>query len=185
MNMLDVAIYDTLAAVWQAKHIYNRPRPGTMDPDLPAIASPASPSFPDEYAATAGAASAILSNLYPEMAQQFASRAEQAGESRLRAGVAFPSDVQAGLRLGRAVAERVIAYPSPPKSTLACAMSAGAALRKEWRANWEPPATFPEICLVQLRHAERDGESPAKCRRVWPLLIDSWREKLDKSVTIW
>lgn len=110
LAMLNVAVYETTVTVWQAKYTYNRPRPGELAPDLPAIATPASPSYPDEHAAAAGAASAILSFLYPEQADQFTAAATEAAQSRVMAGVAFPSDVEAGLSLGQTIAKRVIAY---------------------------------------------------------------------------
>ena len=58
----------------------------------------------------AGAAAAIIAHIYPKEAQRVMAAAEEASRSRVLAGVAFPSDVQAGLDLGREVAERVIAY---------------------------------------------------------------------------
>jgi membrane-associated phospholipid phosphatase len=57
----------------------------------------------------AGAASTILAYLYPDMAQSFQDKAQEAAESRVLAGAHFPSDVEAGLELGRRVAEQVIA----------------------------------------------------------------------------
>ena len=60
-------------------------------------------------AATAGAAAAVLSWLFPDEAAAFEEQAQQAVQSRLLAGVEYPSDVEAGLALGRQVAELVIA----------------------------------------------------------------------------
>jgi hypothetical protein len=57
---------------------------------------------------TAGAASTILSWLFPEDAQHFQEQAQAAVNSRLLAGVEYPTDVVAGLELGRQVAELVI-----------------------------------------------------------------------------
>jgi membrane-associated phospholipid phosphatase len=56
----------------------------------------------------AGAASAILAYLFPDDAQSFEDQAQAAAQSRLLAGVSYPSDVEAGLALGRAVAAKVI-----------------------------------------------------------------------------
>lgn len=61
-----------------------------------------------QYAVTAGAASAILAWLFPEEAQYFEEQAPEAVNSRLLADVEYPSDVEAGLELGRQVAELVI-----------------------------------------------------------------------------
>jgi len=107
--LLNVAIYDATIAAWDSKFAHNRSRPAAVDPALDtALTTPASPSYPCEHAAAAGAAATVLSELIPDDAQTFAARAEEAAQSRAAAGVAFPSDVRAGLELGRAVAERVI-----------------------------------------------------------------------------
>jgi membrane-associated phospholipid phosphatase len=71
---------------------------------------PQSPSYPSEHAAAAGAASAVLSYLFPAQASSFADMADQAATSRVPAGVAFPSDAFAGLDLGRSVGQAPIAY---------------------------------------------------------------------------
>jgi len=59
---------------------------------------------------TAGAASTVLSYIFPSDATTFADLAAEAARSRVEAGVAYPSDVAAGLALGRQVGERVVAW---------------------------------------------------------------------------
>jgi membrane-associated phospholipid phosphatase len=109
LALLNVAIYDATIAAWDSKYTYNRPRPSEVEPALlTIIPNPASPSYPSEYAVTAGAASTILAWLFPDNAQRFQDWAQEAGNSRLLAGVEYPSDVEAGLELGRQVAELVI-----------------------------------------------------------------------------
>jgi membrane-associated phospholipid phosphatase len=111
LALLNVAIYDATIAAWDTKYTYNRPRPSELDPSLATVLpNPRSPSYPAEHAVVAGAASAVLGYLMPNDAQLFADHAEQAARSRLLAGVQYPSDIRAGLELGRAVAERVIEY---------------------------------------------------------------------------
>ena len=51
----------------------------------------------------------MLAYLYPNDAATFTAQAEAAAHAQLLAGTAFPSDVAAGLALGRAVAELAIA----------------------------------------------------------------------------
>jgi len=110
MTLLNVAIYDALVAAWDAKYTYNRPRPGALAPGLSVLAQHTnSPSYPSEQAVAAGAGAAILGYIYPDHAQEFLDKANQAAQSRVMAGAAFPSDVAAGLALGKAVAEQVIA----------------------------------------------------------------------------
>jgi len=109
LTLLNVAIYDATIATWDAKYVYNRPRPSQLDPKLAiAVALPNSPSYPAEHAAAASAAAAVLSYVYPDDAQAFEDMAQQASQARVLAGVQYPSDVVAGLALGRAVAAKVI-----------------------------------------------------------------------------
>jgi membrane-associated phospholipid phosphatase len=110
MAHLNAAIYDATIAAWDAKYAYNRPRPATADSSLTTtIQTPASPSYPCEHAVTAGAASTVLAYLFPDEAKTFADLATEAAQSRVMAGVAYPSDTAAGLELGKAVAELFIA----------------------------------------------------------------------------
>ena len=104
-----MAMYDATVATWDSKYAYNRPRPIDMDPRLKTrLATPHSPSYPSEYAATASAAATMLSYFVPEEANAFESQAEEAGKSQIYAGLAFPSDYSAGMELGRKVAQEVI-----------------------------------------------------------------------------
>jgi membrane-associated phospholipid phosphatase len=110
MALLEVAVADATIAAWDAKYTYNRPRPAALDASVkPVIPTPPSPSYPAEHAAVAGAAAAVLAYVMPDFAQFFTDKAQEAAQSRVLAGVHYPSDVSAGLDLGRAVAERVIA----------------------------------------------------------------------------
>jgi membrane-associated phospholipid phosphatase len=105
-----LAMYDATIATWESKYHYNRPRPSEFDNRLPtAVAVPNSPSYPSEHAAAAQAAATVLAHFLPAEAQTFQTMAEQAGWSRVRAGLQYPSDHYAGLELGRKVAEQVIA----------------------------------------------------------------------------
>jgi len=110
MASLHVAIYDAMIAAWESKYQHRRPRPSELNGSLTtAIPNPRSPSYPSEHAVAAGAASAVLAYFFPQQAAFFNAKAEEAGQSRLLAGVQYPSDVEDGLKLGRAVAQLVIA----------------------------------------------------------------------------
>jgi membrane-associated phospholipid phosphatase len=111
LALLNVAIYDATVAAWDTKYAYNRRRPADVDPTLATgIPTPRSPSYPDEHAVAAGAAAAVLAYVFPQDAATFAAWEQEAARSRLEAGVAFPSDVAAGLMLGRQVGERAVAW---------------------------------------------------------------------------
>ncbi len=111
LALVHVGIYDATVAGWEAKYAHNRPRPSEFDSNLTTvIPNPASPAYPSEHAIAAGAASTVLAWLFPNEAEVFQAQAQAAANSRLLAGVDYPSDVEAGLELGRQVAEMVIAY---------------------------------------------------------------------------
>lgn len=109
LSLMHIAIYDATVAAWNSKAAYNRPRPSEVDDSLTTvIPNPSNPSYPSEYAVTAGAASTVLAWLFPDNAQMYKDKAQEAVNSRLMAGVEYPSDVEAGLKLGEQVAMLVI-----------------------------------------------------------------------------
>ncbi|MEO8394104.1 MAG: hypothetical protein ABI700_14030, partial [Chloroflexota bacterium] len=72
LALLHVAIYDATVAAWDSKYAFSRLRPSEVNPALTTvIPNPSNPSYPSEYAVTAGAASAVLAWLFPENAQMF------------------------------------------------------------------------------------------------------------------
>jgi membrane-associated phospholipid phosphatase len=109
LALLNVAIYDATIAAWRSKYQHRRRRPAEVEAKLStAVPAPENPSYPSEHAAAAGAASAVLSHLFPDKAKFLDEKAEECGNSRLLAGVQYRSDVVAGLRLGRQIAALVI-----------------------------------------------------------------------------
>ena len=103
--LVSVAMHDAAVAAWHWKYKYRREAPSED-----ALFEPsADPSYPSEHAAIAGAASRVLEHLYPEEpAARLERQAREITGSRVAAGVAYPSDVDAGMALGHEVAERVI-----------------------------------------------------------------------------
>jgi hypothetical protein len=101
MALVSVAINDATIAAWHAKYEYSRPRPSEIDPTVePAVLVPRSPSYPSEHAAVAAATADVLAYIFPNDAALFAQRADEAAQSRVAAGVQYPSDIRAGLDLG-------------------------------------------------------------------------------------
>src|SRR6266568_2551873 len=77
LALVNVAIYDATIAAWDAKYVYNRPRPSEAEPSLTTVVpNPSSPSYPSEHAAAAGAASTVLAYLFPKDAQSFMDKAD-------------------------------------------------------------------------------------------------------------
>jgi membrane-associated phospholipid phosphatase len=111
MALLSVAMYDSTIAAWDSKYAWNRLSPSAMDSSIkPLTTIPNVPSYPSEQAVVAGAASVVMAYLLPAMGETYTDLAEEAARSRVFAGAAFPSDVAAGLQLGRQVGQMVIAY---------------------------------------------------------------------------
>jgi hypothetical protein len=110
LALMNVAIYDATVSSWDSKFAYNRSRPSGASPGLAAIPPPASPSYPDERAAAAGAASSVLTYIFPNDAETFDAWANEASWSRVEAGIAYPSDASAGMALGQEVGERAVAW---------------------------------------------------------------------------
>ncbi len=106
---MTMAMHDATIATWESKYAYKRLRPREVDTSLTAVLpTPNSPSYPSEHAAAAAAAATVLAYFLPDEAASFQAMAEEEAQSRVQAGVQFPSDASAGLALGRRVAERVI-----------------------------------------------------------------------------
>ena len=111
LALVAAAMYDATVAAWDSKYTYNRQHPAEMDSSIStAVTASASPSYPSEHAASAAAAAAVLVSLFPDQAAAINDMADQAGWSRILAGVAFPSDVIGGMDLGHQVGQAVAAY---------------------------------------------------------------------------
>ncbi len=84
-------------------------RPFQLDPEVkPLFPTPDHPSYPAAHACQSGANAAILSYLFPSEASSFMAMGQQAGESRIWAGIHYRSDLVAGYDLARKVAAAVI-----------------------------------------------------------------------------
>ena len=106
---MNLAIYDATIAAWKAKQHYQRKRPSQIDPSVKAVIEvPTTPSYPCEHSVTAAAAAHVLAYFFPGQGDSILDLAKQAAQSRIDAGVQFPSDVDAGWKLGEAVAMKVI-----------------------------------------------------------------------------
>ena len=107
--LLGTATYDATIAAWDTKYAYKRPRPFIADNRIKIYTvKPESPSFPCEHSVAAGVAVTIFTRFYPALADSVKKLAQQLMDSRIAAGVAFPSDTRAGFDLGKRIAEKEI-----------------------------------------------------------------------------
>ena len=109
--LLGTATYDATIAAWDTKYAHKRIRPFAADNRIKVYTlKPESPSYPCEHSVAAGVAATIIAHFYPAMADSVKKLAQQLMDSRIAAGVAFPSDASAGFDLGKRIAEKEIEY---------------------------------------------------------------------------
>ena len=108
-----VAQHDATIACWDTKFTYLELRPPMADPTIvPLFALPQHPSFPSGHACASGAASAVMSYLFPNDAQSFSAMAQDAGNSTFDALIHTMFDVAQGLILGGEVGQTVVKHAS-------------------------------------------------------------------------
>jgi membrane-associated phospholipid phosphatase len=119
LALVGAAIYDATVAAWDSKYAYSRKHPSEIDPTIQTVVPfTQSPSYPSEHAVTAAAAAAVLTYLFPDQTETINKAAYEAEQSRILAGVAFPSDVAAGIEQGATVGKAFVAYAAADRSTL-------------------------------------------------------------------
>jgi membrane-associated phospholipid phosphatase len=117
-SWVNIAIYDATILAWKEKLKYKRSRPKDLDSSLqPIIPGPSTYSYPCEHSVTAAAAATMLAYFFPAKADSILSIGHAAAQSRIDAGVQFPSDVEAGWKLGEAVARQIIEQAKNDGST--------------------------------------------------------------------
>jgi len=206
MALLSVAIYDATVAAWDSKYVYNRPRPSAFDPSLKAaLPNPQSPSYPSEHAVIAGAASTVLAYLFPDKADDFRARADEAAQVWVQAGLHYPSDVKAGLELGRALGALIVEWakhdgsdrtgpvdipPGPRRWTGINPIAPFAGTRKTWvlsSASQLRPGPPPDCRsaagqaeLAEVRNYPRTFESNATAF-YWQSGRSNWNNVIDQT----
>lgn len=104
-----------------------RPRPYLAHKDIHNCLPPESgDSFPSGHATWYRAVAELLADLLPHLRQRLLDVGMHGGFNRVLCGVHYPSDVEAGQRLGAAAAQQVIASP-------------------QWRAFRQDPALINEL----------------------------------------
>jgi membrane-associated phospholipid phosphatase len=108
--LMGIAFYDGGTACWEAKYHYWDARPTMLDPTITTVfRTPNHPSYPSGHSCASAAAGGVLGALFPREAGFYRTLADEIGESRIYAGIHVRSDCEAGLALGRQVADAVMA----------------------------------------------------------------------------
>jgi PAP2 superfamily len=105
LALVHMAAIDAGIACYDAKYTYWLIRPYKADPNITVpITKPNHPSYPSSHACSSGVMANVLAALFPADAAELIAMADEAGESRLYAGIHYRFDKDAGLRIGRQVA---------------------------------------------------------------------------------
>lgn len=109
-SYVSAAHYDAMKITWRYKYQYNRPSPYNADSDVKALMAKTSlPGYPSEDAVMSGVSSEILKLMFPAAVEEITLRAAEQRNAALWAGKAVKSDIDEGLKLGKAVAAVFIA----------------------------------------------------------------------------
>jgi membrane-associated phospholipid phosphatase len=108
-TLLAIADYESQVANIESKHVYFRIRPDQYDPTFkPVFKTPPSPGYPAGHATVAACYGEMLAYLFPRDAKEFHNLADEEALSRFEAGVHFRTDNEAGMKLGKEVAQEII-----------------------------------------------------------------------------
>ena len=97
-------MYDAMVACWDAKFFYWLERPISADSTLrTAISTPPFPSYPSGHSTQSAAAAEVFAYLFPDRADYYRRKADEASVSRVLAGIHYRFDIEAGEALGKKI----------------------------------------------------------------------------------
>ena len=102
---------DSITACFNAKYEYWQIRPSQLDSNIKtAFPNPPHPSYPSAHSCSSTTYGIVASHFFPEKEQLFMTAAEAGGQSRLNAGIHYPSDDTAGDRIGQQIAKEGLMF---------------------------------------------------------------------------
>lgn len=114
LALANMAAMDAIIACHDAKYTYWLIRPPQADPAITTpVGLPNHPSYAANHACLSGAFAYVLGTLIPQESDRLAAMADEAGESRLYAGIHYRFDKDAGLRIGRQVSDLALSTGLP------------------------------------------------------------------------
>ncbi|HOX83521.1 MAG TPA: phosphatase PAP2 family protein [Chryseolinea sp.] len=104
-SYVSASVYDALKSAWHYKYLYDRDAPYKVDSGIKALMPETDlPAYPSEEAVMSGAAAEMLKLLFPAALEKITLKAAEQRNAALWSGKAAPSDISAGLALGKSVA---------------------------------------------------------------------------------
>jgi hypothetical protein len=99
------AVMDALIACWEAKYHYWLIRPSQADPAITlSFGLPNHPSYPSGHSCVSASAATVLTAFFPRHRKELDAQVDEAGLSRMYAGIHYRFDISAGKKLGVDVA---------------------------------------------------------------------------------
>jgi membrane-associated phospholipid phosphatase len=107
--VVHAAQFDAQLTCFESKYHYFVLRPNQAEPLITlVIGQPNYPAYPSGHACISSSAARVLAHFFPDHAAELADLVEEAGVSRIYAGIHYRFDLDAGQALGRAVADWAI-----------------------------------------------------------------------------
>jgi PAP2 superfamily len=104
-SYVTVAQSEALKSAWSYMYQYNRPSPARVDSGVQSLMSATDlPAYPSYDAVVSGVSADMLKLLFPAAVEEITLKAGDERNAALWSGRAAPSDIAAGLALGKAVA---------------------------------------------------------------------------------
>lgn len=108
-DALGRVIVDSTVAAFDSKYTYLIKRPDMIDPELITyIPTPNHPSFPSAHSTVSSAVVEVLNHYFPQNKSEWNRLLEEAGMSRIWAGLHFPIDHKEGMALGKKVGQNFL-----------------------------------------------------------------------------
>ena len=109
LALLNTAMMDASVSCWYTKSFYYVPRPSQMDNNIKTLTGlPNFPAYTSGHSTFSGAASTVLSYLFPQGASTFQAQADEASKSRLYGGIHYKMDCDGGLKIGKMLGDKAI-----------------------------------------------------------------------------
>jgi membrane-associated phospholipid phosphatase len=104
--VMHMAIMDASIGCYEAKYLYWYIRPYQADPVITVpVSRPNFPSYPSAHSCLSSAGAGVLAGYFPSERRELDAMVEEAGVSRIYAGLHFRFDITAGQKLGYSVAK--------------------------------------------------------------------------------
>lgn len=164
---VSAAQYDALVAAYHYKKQYNRKAPYNVDSSLKVLVTKSDlPSYPSEDAVVAAVAAETMKLLFPGDQDFINKKVEEHMRARIIAGANVRSDIEAGMALGKLVAQKFVARARTDRAGTAGGTPA------DWKKLEDDCIAKGEIPWISLETPKRPPML-AKFGVVRPFLFDS------------